>query len=411
VFLHRISSFVISSGILAVASTLPQRGAIVPLRFVSGRASLAGRIPGEVRAHAPIWYHRASNPPAAFSPTRAGSVKKIRRRKSMYRTSLRLTASLAAMLAFAVSCFAAQPSWKPLRPVAFIVGATPGGGLDLTARVLQQIWDGRKTVGVPVVVVNKPGAANAIAWTYLNDRGDDGHAIAIGSTNLITNSIIGTHALSYRDITPLAILIDDFLVFAVRADSPLKTMKEAMEKLRRDPAALSVGITPGRGSPNHTSMGLAAKAAGIDARRMRFVPYKSATEVMTALLSGEIDIASVSSSNTPTLLTAGRIRAIGVTAPKRLGGVLASAPTLPEQGINATFTNWRAVIGPKNMPRPAVAFWEAALAEAVKTSEWEREVERNFWVTNFRAGAIARKFMESDAGRFETIWKEIGAPE
>ena len=144
---------------------------------------------------------------------------------------------------------------------------------------------------------------------------------------------------------------------------------------------------------------------------MRFVPYKSAAEVMTALLGGEIDIASVSSSNTPGQLGAGRIRAIAVTAPRRLGGVLASAPTLPEQGIAATFTNWRAVIGPKNMARPAAAFWEAALADAVKTPEWEREVERNFWVTHFRGGAEARKFMESDAGRFAAIWKEIGAPE
>lgn len=328
----------------------------------------------------------------------------------MYRTS-RLAAVMLATLLPAAGARAADASWKPARPVAFIVGATAGGGLDLTARVLQQIWDGRRATGVPVVVVNKPGASNAIAWTYLNDRGDDGHAIAIGSTNLITNPIIGTHALGHRDITPLAILIDDFLVFAVRADSPLKSMKEAVERLRRDPGALSIGITPGRGSPNHTSMGLAAKAAGIDARRMRFVPYKSAAEVMTALLGGEIDIASVSSSNTPAQLAAGRIRAIAVTAPRRLGGVLASAPTLPEQGIDATFTNWRAVIGPKAMPRAAAAFWEAALADAVKTPEWEREVERNFWVTNFRPGAVARKFMDDEAVRFTAIWKEIGKPD
>ena len=329
----------------------------------------------------------------------------------MYRTSLRLAASLAAMLAFGVSCHAAQPSWRPTRPVAFIVGATPGGGLDLTARVLQQIWDGRKTIGVPVVVVNKPGAANAIAWTYLNDRGDDGQAIAIGSTNLITNSIIGTHALSYRDITPLAILIDDFLAFAVRADSPLKSMKEAVERLRKDPGSVSVAIAPGRGSPNHTSMGLAAKAAGVDVRRMRFIAYKSAAEALTALLAGEVDIASVTTSNVPGQLTAGRIRVIAVTAGTRMGGVLANVPTLPEQGIDATFTNWRAVIGPKAMPRAAAAFWEAALADAVQTREWAREAERNFWVTNFRAGDAARKFMESEDTRFAAIWKEIGAPE
>jgi len=328
----------------------------------------------------------------------------------MYRTALRFAGCLLAFFALSTAAGAAT-TWQPARPVAFIVGATPGGGLDLTARVLQQIWDRRRTVAAPIVVVNKPGASNAMAWTYLNDRGDDGHAIAIGSTNLITNPIIGTHALGYRDVTPLAILIDDFLVFAVRADSPLKSMKDAVERLRRDPESLSVAIAPGRGSPNHTSMGVAGKAAGVDVKRMRFVAYKSAAEAMTALLSGEVDIASVSSSNVSGQLSAGRIRVIAVTSPKRLGGVLASAPTLTEQGVDATFTNWRAVIGPKSMSRSAAAYWEAALAEAVKTPEWAREVERNFWTTNFRAGAAARKFMEAEAVRFAAIWKEIGTPE
>ncbi|HWI13046.1 MAG TPA: tripartite tricarboxylate transporter substrate binding protein [Burkholderiales bacterium] len=328
----------------------------------------------------------------------------------MYRTS-RLAAVMLAALLPAAGVHAGDALWKPARPVAFIVGATAGGGLDLTARVIQQIWDSKRTIGAPVVVVNKPGASNAIAWTYLNDRGDDGHAIAIGSTNLITNPIIGTHALGHRDITPLAILIDDFLVFAVRADSPLKSMKEAADKLRSDPGALSVAVAPGLGSPNHTSMGLAAKAAGVDVRRMRFIAYKSAAEALTALLAGEVDIASVTSSNVPGQLGAGRIRIIAVTAPKRLGGILASAPTLPEQGIDATFTNWRAVIGPKPMPRAAAAFWEAALADAVKTPEWAREAERNFWVTNFRSGAVARKFMDDEAVRFTAIWKEIGKPD
>lgn len=325
-----------------------------------------------------------------------------------------MSARLIAALLGVAACGAAvagETPWQPRRPVAFVVGATAGGGLDLTARVLQQIWDTKRMTGVPVVVVNKPGASNAIAWTYLNERNDDGHAIAIGSTNLITNPIMGTHALGHRDVTPLAILIDDFLVFAVRADSPLRSMRDAVERLRADPGALSVAVAPGRGSPNHTSMGLAARAAGIEVRKMRFVPYKSAAEAMTALIGGEVDIASVSSSNVPGQLAAGRIRPIAVTSPQRLHGALAVAPTLPEQGINATFTNWRAVIGPRRMSRPAALYWEHALAEAVKTPEWAREVERNFWVTNFRAGDVARRFMDDEAVRFAAIWKEIGTAE
>lgn len=320
-----------------------------------------------------------------------------------------LRCSLALLMLLPCAAQAAAPAWQPSRPVAFIVGATPGGGLDLTARTLQQIWDARKSVGALVIVVNKPGASNAIAWTYMNDRGDDGHAIAIGSTNLITNPIIGTHALGHRDITPLAILLDDYLAFIVRTDSPLKNMQDAVQRLKKDPGSVSVAITPGIGSPNHTSMGVAAKAAGVDVRNMRFIPYKSAAEIMTALLGGEVDVASVSLSNLPGQLSAGRIRVLAVTSGKRLGGLLANAPTLREQGIDAEFTNWRAVIGPKGMRPEAAAFWERALTDVVQTAEWKKELERNFWSDNLRTGQAARKFMDGEAVRFAAIWKEIGA--
>jgi putative tricarboxylic transport membrane protein len=328
-----------------------------------------------------------------------------RRRISLYRGAAFL---LAALLAPPTQGLAAEAGWKPTRPVAFIVGATPGGGLDLTARALQQIWEKQRTSPTPVIILNKPGASNAIAWTYMNDRGGDGHAIAIGSTNLITNPIIGTHALGHRDVTPLAILLDDFLSFVVRADSPLKTLQDAIPRLRRDPASVSVAITPGLGSPNHTSVGVACKAAGVDVKNMRFIVYKSAPEALTALLSGEVDIASVTAATVPPLLGANRIRVIAVTSAQRLGGVMSGVPTLREQGIDAVFTNWRAVIGPKGMKREAAAFWENALAEAVKTPEWRRDLERNFWTDNFRTGPVARQFMDGEAVRFAAIWKEIG---
>lgn len=315
---------------------------------------------------------------------------------------------LVIVLAVLVCGASHASGWKPSKPVAFIVGAGAGGSLDLTARALQQIWDARKTVGNPIIVVDKLGAGNAIAWTYMNDKGADGHTIAIGTTNLVTNPITDTHPLSYKEVTPLAILIDDYAVYIVRADSTLKSMQDIVERLKKDPGALSVGISPGRGASNHTAVGVTFQAAGVRVKEMRLVVYKSAPESMTAVIGGEVDLSSVSASNVPTYLQAGRIRVLAVTAPKRLGGVLANIPTLRDQGINATFTNWRAVIGPKNMDKEAVAFCERALAEAVKTDEWRKEIERNFWAANFLSGDRARKFMHDEDQKFRAIWKEIG---
>lgn len=304
---------------------------------------------------------------------------------------------------------AAAQHWKPTRPVAFMVGAAGGGSsLDLTARLLQRIWEENRIVGAPVVVVNKPGAGNGIAWSYLNERGADGHAIAIGTTNLVSNPVMGAHSIGHRDITPLAILFDDYFILLVRADSPLKSMADAKQRLAQDPAALSIGFGPGLGAGSHTAAAVMVKALGVDVRKGRFVPYRSAGEATTAMLGGDIDIVSATSVNAPPFLAAGRVRAIGVIAPQRLSGPLAGVPTVKEQGVNADFTNWRAVIGPKGMRKEHIAYWVQALSAANASEAWQKELARNFWKENFLTGSAADKFLDQQAVIFSAMWAEIG---
>ena len=153
-------------------------------------------------------------------------------------------------------------SWQPTRPVALIVGATPGGSLDLTARLLQRLFDQHKLVSTPVVVLNKPGAGQGLAWEYMQDRGNDGHAIALGGPNLASNPVIGAHAIGYRDVTTIALLLDDYTTLIVRADSPLKSMREVAAQLKRDPGALSIGVGPALGGGAHIGAVVGLKAAG-----------------------------------------------------------------------------------------------------------------------------------------------------
>ncbi|MBI4194295.1 MAG: tripartite tricarboxylate transporter substrate binding protein [Betaproteobacteria bacterium] len=314
----------------------------------------------------------------------------------------------AAVLAAALAPAAGAQGWKPARPVAFVVGAAPGGSIDLTARILQRIWDDNRTVGTPIVVINKPGAGNGIAWSYLNERGADGHAIAIGTTNLVSNPVIGSHSIGHRDITPLALLFDDYFILLVKADSPLKSVADVRQRLAKDPAALAIGFGPGLGAGSHTAAAVAVKAMGVDVTKGRFVPYRSAGEAIGAMLGGEIDIVSGTAVNAPPFLAAGRVRAIGLIAPQRLGGALATVPTLQEQGVNALFTNWRTVIGPKGMRKDHVAYWESALAAATSSEAWQKELARNFWRSNVLTGEALAKFLDRQAGQFRALWAEIG---
>jgi putative tricarboxylic transport membrane protein len=302
---------------------------------------------------------------------------------------------------------AAQP-WKPTRPVAFVSPSAPAGSLDLTARLIQKTWDDARTVGVPVVVINKPGAGNGIAWSYLNERGADGHAISIGTTNLVSNPVTGAHAIGHRDVTPLALMFDDYFVLVVRADSPLKSMADARDRLRADPGAVAIGFGPGIGAGSHTAAAVAWKAMGVDVRKSRFVPYKSAPDAITAMLAGEIDMVSGTAVNMPPFIAAGRVRALAVIGPQRLGGALAQVPTMKEQGFDASFTNWRGVIGPKGMRREHVAYWERALAVVDESEAWQKELARNFWRRNFMTGERLRDFLDAEARTFRVLLTELG---
>lgn len=302
----------------------------------------------------------------------------------------------------------AQSVWKPSRPVALVVGAAPGGSIDLTARLLQRLWDQQRMTPTPVVVVNKPGAGQGIAWAYMNDRGTDGHALAIGGPNLTSNPVLGTHAIGYRDVTTVAMLFDDYMGFAVRADSPLRSMRDVVDRLLKDPGALAIACAPSLGSGAHMGAVMGLRGGGVRVKDVRFVVYKSAGEALTALIGGEIDVVSGTVANFPPHLPAGRIRMIGVTSAQRLGGAMAQVPSLREQGVDGVYTNWRSVIAPRGVPRPQLQFWESVLERTVKTEEWQRDLERNFWTANFLTGEAARRYVDQQGELFRGVFVELG---
>src|SRR3972149_3389454 len=118
---------------------------------------------------------------------------------------------------------AAAAEWRPGKNVEFVVGTTPTGVFDRTARVLQKIIQEKKIVDVPVIVVNKPGGGQTISNAYLNAHPGDGHYLEFTSGNLLSNHITGKNPITYTDVTPIALLFSEATVFTIKADSPLKT--------------------------------------------------------------------------------------------------------------------------------------------------------------------------------------------
>jgi putative tricarboxylic transport membrane protein len=321
----------------------------------------------------------------------------------------RLLRGAVGFALFAVAHTSIAQEWKPTQPVMFFAGAAAGGSIDLTARLLSQIFDARNSVGQRLVIINRPGAGNGIAWQAMNERGGDGHAIGIGTTNLVSNPVTGLHPIGWRDVTLIAILFNDSMVQIVRADSPLKSMRDVAERLRADPGVLSIAVAPNLGTGAHTAVASALQASGVRARDARIVVYKSAPEALTALVGGSVDIVSTTPVTAAPFMQNGKVRAIASSGTQRVPGIYANVPTLQEQGIHATFINWRAVIGAKGMRLEHVNFWVEALRAATQTDQWKRDLERSFWTGNFVAGEPLQSFVKAEEERFRTIWDEIGS--
>ncbi len=316
--------------------------------------------------------------------------------------------SAALFVIAAMPAIAATPSaWRPDKAVEFIATNAPGGGGDRILRIMANVVQERRAFDVPLNVVNKPGGGGAISFAYLNQHPGDGHYLLLASKSLLTNHIVG-RGPSYTEFTPVAHLFGEWIAVTVRPDSPIKDGRDLVERLKKDPTALSFGIATSIGNPNHQGVATALKAAGIDIKKMRAVIFPSGGAASTAMMGGHIDVVPITAAFAASMLRGGQVRLLAVASPQRLVGVLADVPTWREQGFEAVVSNWRGMVGPKGLSESQRAYWEEALRRFSDSEEWKKELELNFWTNDFRRGAEMRKFLDEDNAQARAFLVDIG---
>ena len=315
---------------------------------------------------------------------------------------------LGAMAIGPASALAQSGEWKPSRSLEWIVPSGPGAALDMAARQIKEAADRSGKLEHPFLVQNRPGGSNLIALNTLIQNPGNGHFVATFNHGQINNRLLGALPVGYTDFTPIAILLEETLVVAVRDDSPIRTAKDLVERLRKDPGGLSIGIATSAGNHIHVAIALPLLKAGVDVSQLRIVPYKSSAASMTDLLGGHIDIVSASTPNVVALHQAGRIRLLAVPTAERLGGPLATVPTWREQGIDAVYHSAQGVLGPRGMAPEQIQFWENLLREAVKTEGWQKLVSRNHWRPTFLTGAEARAYLDAQNEEARAVLGAIG---
>jgi putative tricarboxylic transport membrane protein len=302
--------------------------------------------------------------------------------------------SLAALFAGVPLSGAAQ-TWKPERAVEMVLSCAPGCGPDNMARAMQRMFQVYRYLDAPLTVQNKAGGNSAVARNYMKQLAGNGHYLYHMDKGTLAGHALGRY--DYNDLTPVAILYGEYIGIAVKAESPIKSGRDLIERLKKDPAAHSVGLAAGgMGSTNHQGLASALKSAGIDVRKTRNVTFNSGAQAITALLGGHVDTVPVSVGLWEPHLKTGAVRVIAVASPERLPDVFAGIPTWREQGANTVVFNWRAVSGAKGITAAQVAYWENIFQRLTETPEWKAEMNLRGSISQFANAAAMKKRMDDE---------------
>jgi putative tricarboxylic transport membrane protein len=321
---------------------------------------------------------------------------------------MKLPCLLLGLALAGVGANAAAQAWLPRKNVELIASSVPGGSNDKTARMIEQLFIANKVSPSTFTVVNKAGGGGTIAFAYLAQHPNDPHYLAVAGDGLLTNNILGASKLTYTDFSPIVLMVNDYVVMAVASQSPIKTGRDFVERLKKDVASMSIGFANAFGSTRHISLAMLVKTIGGNPRDLKTVVFKGSAEAITALLGGHIDAVVIGATNATTHVASGRMRVIGVGAPQRLGGELANAPTWREQGVDLVSGSWRGIMGAKGLTAPQIAFWEDAFRKVREAPEWKVELERHYWMDDFRTSTEFKKELDRDYGATKAVLVSVG---
>ena len=310
-----------------------------------------------------------------------------------------LAAAVTMLAALASPVLAQAPAWQPTQPITILVGFAPGGSADQIARQLS--FAAKGIIPVPVVVVNKVGAAGAIAAQATAEAKPDGYTMFVGGGSETTS--VGNHkTLPYdprKSFVPILKVARAPSLLVVRSDSRFADMQALLAEARTGPEKVSYGST-GEGGIFHSTALVLEKQTGT---KLLHIPYKGAAEAMTALAAGQIDSAFGAYEEMKGLIDAGKLRPVAVFSRTR-SPVLPNVPTMTELGVPIALDNMKGLMAPAGLPEPVYRYLNDAFRKAVQSDAWKEYVAKSGITVDYADGpAFQKEIVEA----YELIGKAI----
>ncbi|MCX4833509.1 tripartite tricarboxylate transporter substrate binding protein [Streptomyces sp. NBC_00006] len=286
-----------------------------------------------------------------------------------------------------------------------MVPNTPGGGYDITARTAaKNAEDAELTHNVEVF--NLPGAGGTVGLTRLvGEHGNGKLAMSMGLG--VVGAARSNHSpKTLADTTPIARLTEEPDVVVVAKDSPYKNIKQLIDAWKKNPGKLPVGGGSSPGGPDHLAPMLMARAAGIQPKKVNYVPFDGGGELLASILGNKVAFGVSGVGEYLDQIKSGELRLLAVTGPERAAGL--DGPTLKESGYDVNFTNWRGIVAPPGLSGTQRDKLTNLVRKLHASKEWKKSLKTNGWDDAFLVGDDFGTFLDAEDKRVVSVLKELG---
>nr|WP_132031339.1 tripartite tricarboxylate transporter substrate-binding protein [Aquabacter spiritensis] len=304
----------------------------------------------------------------------------------------------AAALAFGAAGAQAQ-DLKIMAPAA------PGGGWDQTARAMQQALV-QSGAAQSVQVFNVPGAGGTIGIAqFVNTSKGDPNVLMASGYVMMGAILTNKSPVGLDKVTPIARLIQETDAIAVPVNSPLKTVQDLAELVRKDPARVT-WAGGSAGGPDHIAAALFTQKVGSDPTKLNYIPFSGGGEALAAILGGKVTAGMSGLGELESQVKAGKLRLLAITQAERIPGL--DVPTLKEAGIDVALANWRAIMAPPGLTPDQVKSVTAMIEKMAKSQAWADILKQKGWDDAFLAGEPFVAFLKDENASTADILKSVG---
>jgi tripartite-type tricarboxylate transporter receptor subunit TctC len=309
-------------------------------------------------------------------------------------------ACAAALLLLAASSACAQTAF-PAKPIRFVVGAPPGGGNDVAARIVAS----KMNLGQPVVVENRPGAASMISAELVAKSPPDGHTLLLVSQSVLTVSPILNRITSFdstRDFAPVALMGSAPLVLVVGQNVPARSVKELVALAKAEPGKLDFG-SGGIGTTPFMAANLLMLMTNT---KMTSVPFQGEQAAMTEIIGGRIPLMFANAAAAIPHVKAGRLRGLAVTSSTRTN-FAPDLPTVSEAGVPGfEIATWLGIVVPAATPKEVVARLNAEVLRSLETPDVREKLLGQGFTPARDSPEQFGKFIQSEHAKWSRVIKD-----